>query len=151
MSYTPISTPGAKIYISSTPTGSATLEILGVKSVDRIGSTSAEQDRTTMRDTVKRKGKSVLEDYGTCTVKGLWSNQDAGQQMLKTARASASPYNFKATLNDATQLGLTNDSYFSASAYVMGFDLEPGGVDGSDLMFTATLAMDSAWTETASS
>ena len=148
MSYTAISTPGAKLYISSTPTGSATLEILGVKSIDRIGSQSTEQDRTTMRDTSTRKGKSVLEDNGTITVKGLWSNQDAGQQMLKTARAASASYNFKAALNDAGQLALTNDTEFTFAAYVMSFDAEPGGADGSDVMFTATLGIDGDVTET---
>ncbi len=148
MTYTPISTPGAKMYISATPTGSATLEILGIESIDRVGSKSDGQERTTMRDTAKRKGKSVLEDAGSVSISGLWSNQDAGQQMLTTARAASQSYNFKVVLNDAAQLGLTNNTTFTFAALVMSFDLQPGRTPGEDLKFTATIDVDGAVSET---
>jgi hypothetical protein len=148
MAYTPISTAGEKLYISSTPSGSATLEILGIETLDRVGGVSESLDRTTMRDTSKRKGKAALEDAGTVSLAGLWSNQDAGQQMLKTARNSASAYNFKIELNDASALGLTNNTTLEFSAFVMGFDLTPGGNTGADLRFSSNIDIDGNVSET---
>lgn len=147
MSYTPISTPGATLYISATPGGSPTLEVLGVQSVDRLGTKSDPQDRTTMRDTTKVKGKSVLRDAGQISIKGLRSNQDAGQQMLKTAEAANVTYNFKAKLSDAAQLGLSNDTYFTFAALVMGFDTEPASTPGGDIMFSSSLDIGGTITE----
>jgi hypothetical protein len=148
MTYQPISTAGAKLYISSTPTGSPTLEIKGVLKMFPVGPEAQGNDRTTMPDTSRVKGKSALSDSGKGEISGLWSNQDAGQQMLKTAQASSAAYNFKWVPNDASALGLTNNTTIAFSALVMSFKTAPAGADGKDITFASQLDISGSITET---
>jgi hypothetical protein len=150
MTYRPISNPGETLYISPTPTGTPTLEILGIEAMPSFGPEAKEVDVTTMRDTAKVFTAAALDDNGSLQIKGFWSNQDAGQQMLKTAQAAKTAYNFKHTLHDAAQLGLTNNTTFTFSAMVLTFKTD-GSSKGGEKMFTAQLRITGAITETVAS
>jgi hypothetical protein len=147
MTYTPISNPGEKFYISATPTGSPTLEILGVDPVPAYGPETKEIELTTMRDVVKVFGAAALDDNGSLQIKGKRSNQDAGQQMLVAAQAAKKAYNFKHVFNDAGQLLLTNNTTVVFSAMVLSFKTD-GSQAGGVKTFTATLRITGAIAET---
>jgi hypothetical protein len=147
MTYTPTSNPGEHFYISATPTGSPTLQIKGIDALPAYGPETKEIDLTTMDDTSKVFGAVALDDNGSLQLKGKASNQDAGQQMLKTAQAAKVSYNFKHLFNDAAKLGLTNNSYITFSAMVLSYKYD-SSEQGGTKMFTATLRITGAVTET---
>jgi hypothetical protein len=150
MTYTPIAAPGEKFYISATPTGAATLDVLGVDKISEYGPASKEIEVTTIRDTSRVYTAAPLDDYGTVTIEGNASNQDAGQQMLKTAQAAKTAYNFKHELNDAAKLGLTNNTYFSGSGMVLSYT--QGAADKNGVRrFRAQIKPTGPWPETLAS
>lgn len=148
MTYTPIATAGWKVYISATPGGSATTEILGLDQFDKVSTERKMIDRTTLRDTTRQKGLSGIQEGKQIRLQFRRSNQDAGQQLLKAAHDAGVAYNFKTTVNDTGPLGLTNPTTYTFSAFVSSFGAGPANSVDDDLMGEAQLEVNGSVTET---
>lgn len=149
MAYDPTAAAGSKLYISATPSGGATTEVFGVKTLDAVElGERTPIDLTTIRDTSEQWDVSGMVKSSTIRLQGFLAagaTVDAGQALMKVARTAGVSYNFKLTLTD----GASTPTTYTFAAFVTKYAVDVQ--DGKDniVMFTSELKITGAVTEVA--
>ncbi len=147
MAYDTTQAAGAKLYISATPTGSATTEILGITVLDPVEiGMRTPIDITTLRDTAEQWDVSGMTKSATLRLEGFASPGDAGQALMKTARAAGTSYNFSYELND----GVTTPTKYQFAGFITKYAVDTQSGKDAVAMFRSELKITGAVTEVAS-
>ena len=124
MSQDAIESQGTKLEISDGSSPVTFVRVKGVSEMSGFDGTAAEIDTTDLDSTAKEK-RMGLQDYGNISVTAQFLAADAGQMLMRAAKLSRDPQDFKITLSDNKIFAFKG--FVSAAPFSVGVDAITNG------------------------